>query len=313
MCLALPVMAQTQPSSGVLQLPSKTAAPTAPSAPAAPVAAPKPAPRAPVQQVAPFTSAPLTGSSLTGSALGHSAPGKPPPVVQPKGDTHAQKPSGKPPAKPTQTAKPAAPAKPGTDGKAPEKTPSKPGVAAVGAAVVGGAAVGAAAGIAAGSVAAAPAAPAEPEKPAPDPAKGTATTLPLPRWASLRSDEVNLRTGPGTRYPIDWIYRRRDLPVEIEREYEVWRLVRDQDGIKGWVHQATLVGRRSFVVTGGDRTLRKSASDDAAAVAVLKPGVVGRIRACEAGKTWCELQVADYRGWLKRDEIWGLFPNEAVN
>src|SRR6185312_15826767 len=100
------------------------------------------------------------------------------------------------------------------------------------------------------------AAAAVPEKPA-EPPKGTATGLPLPRFAALRSDEVNMRAGPGTRYPINWVYKRRDLPVEIEREFEVWRLVKDPDGTKGWVHQATLTGRRTLIVTGGIHMLRR--------------------------------------------------------
>ena len=102
-----------------------------------------------------------------------------------------------------------------------------------------------------------PPAPTEPAKPPEAETKGSATGLPLPRFAALRSDEVNLRAGPGTRYPIDWVYKRRDLPVEILREFEVWRLIQDPDGIKGWVHQATLTGRRAFIVTGGDATLRR--------------------------------------------------------
>ena len=71
--------------------------------------------------------------------------------------------------------------------------------------------------------------------PPPEPAKGSNTGLPLPRFASLKTDEVNLRSGPGLRYPIEWVYKRRDLPVEIQREFEVWRLVADSDGVKGWV------------------------------------------------------------------------------
>jgi SH3-like domain-containing protein len=86
----------------------------------------------------------------------------------------------------------------------------------------------------------------------------------------------------------------------------------DQDGVKGWVHQATLTGRRDFVVRGGEAVMRRSASDDAAAVARLKPGVVGRIRACEAGADWCEVQVSDYTGWLKREQFWGTDAGEAV-
>jgi SH3-like domain-containing protein len=220
-------------SAGTLQPPAKQK--TTPAPPSA-------APREPVRQVG----------------------GKPPPVVQPHGATHAQKPPPKPPAAPAPAAPPPTPA------------------------------------------------PVEPPKPAAADNKGSATSLPLPRYAALRSDEVNLRAGPGTRYPIDWVYKRRELPVEIQREFEVWRLVRDPDGIKGWVHQATLTGRRSFIVTGGDATLRRDPQDSAAPVAILKPGVVGHIRACQANSDWCQVQAGDYRGFLKRSQFWGTLPGEAV-
>ena len=123
---------------------------------------------------------------------------------------------------------------------------------------------------------------------------------------------MNLRTGPGLRYPIESVYKRRDLPVEIQREFEVWRLVSDQEGVKGWVHQATLIGRRSFVVVGGEQTIRADANDAGSPVARLKPGVVGRLRACDANAAWCQVQVGDYRGWLKRDTFWGSYPGEAI-
>jgi SH3-like domain-containing protein len=155
-------------------------------------------------------------------------------------------------------------------------------------------------------------APVEPPQVAAPEHRGSATNLPLPRFAALRSDEVNLRAGPGTRYPIEWVYKRRELPVEIQREFEVWRLVQDPDGIKGWVHQATLTGRRSFIVTGGDATLRREAQDNAAPVAILKLGVVGHIRTCQTNSNWCQVQTGDYRGFLKRSQFWGTSPGELV-
>ena len=172
------------PPTSTLQVPPKQKATPAPAP-----TLPKAAPRQPVRQV-----------------------GKPPPVVKPRGPTHAQKPPSK-----TKRAAPTAAA------PAPAPAPAPPSP------------------------------PAEPAKPAASDSKGSATSLPLPRFAALRSDEVNLRAGPGTRYPIEWVYKRRELPVQIQREFEVWRLVQDPDGIKGWVHQATLTGRRSFIVGAGDR------------------------------------------------------------
>jgi len=156
------------------------------------------------------------------------------------------------------------------------------------------------------------AAPAVPVRAA-DPAKGTVTGLPIPRFAALRADEVNMRAGPGTRYPVEWVYKRRNLPVEILREFEVWRLVRDPDGVQGWVHTAVLTGRRSFVVRGEEQVMRRSAEPEAAAVARLKGGVVGRVRGCEANAGWCEVQVGDYRGYLPRAAFWGTYQDEAVN
>ena len=151
----------------------------------------------------------------------------------------------------------------------------------------------------------------EPERPA-APTKGSNSGLPLPRFAALRSDEIYMRSGPGPRYPIDWVYKRRDLPVEIEREFDIWRLVRDQEGVRGWVNTQTLSPRRTAVVVGTERVLRKDGNDTAAPIARLKPGVIVRLRSCDASSDWCQASVQDYRGWMKRSDLWGTYPGEAI-
>ncbi|WP_202397145.1 SH3 domain-containing protein, partial [Teichococcus coralli] len=180
-----------------------------------------------------------------------------------------------------------------------------------------GTAAGAAA---AGAAAGAASEPAPPASPAPTPRElespnvGSVTGLPLPRFVSLRSDEVNLRIGPDTRFPIEWTFQRRDLPVQILREYNNWRRIRDMDGTEGWVHQSTLAGRRTFLVRGPqEHILRSSEGDASGVVAKLMPDVVGRIRNCRANSNWCEVQVGDYRGYLKRGEVWGVAADEEVN
>ncbi len=158
--------------------------------------------------------------------------------------------------------------------------------------------------------------PAPPPAPAPAPPpeerQGSKTGLPLPRFAALRSDDVNFRRGPGDRYPIEWVYKRRDLPVEIEREFDVWRLVSDPQGTKGWVNSATLSGRRTAIVVGSERVLRQAAGETAGPVAKLEAGVILRLRSCEAKSDWCQVVVGDYRGFLKRNEIWGVLPGEVI-
>lgn len=139
---------------------------------------------------------------------------------------------------------------------------------------------------------------------------GSETQLPIPRFVSLRSDEVNLRAGPRTTYPVEWVYVRRDLPVEIVAEFDVWRKIRDWQGTTGWVHQSMLAGKRTVLITGGDRDLRREPADLAPIVARLASGAIGRLLECDG--PWCRIEVASYRGWLRREEFWGTYPNETI-
>jgi SH3-like domain-containing protein len=142
--------------------------------------------------------------------------------------------------------------------------------------------------------------------------RGPVTGLPVPRFASLRSNEINLRAGPGTRFPVEWTYRRAGLPVEIVREFDTWRRVRDIDGVEGWVQQSRLAGRRTFLVRGTARVLRRAPDDRSSPVARLAPGVLGTLSQCEAASDWCEVSVAGARGFLRREAIWGVYPGEEV-
>ncbi len=133
----------------------------------------------------------------------------------------------------------------------------------------------------------------------------------LPRFAALRAPEVNMRTGPGTRYPIDWVYRRQNLPVEIIDEYDTWRRVRDFEGTAGWVHQSMLHGRRYIMVAGDTgAVLRRDPQDDSRPVAKLQRGVIGRLESC--GDVWCVVEAANIKGWLRRDQVFGVYPDEEV-
>lgn len=158
-------------------------------------------------------------------------------------------------------------------------------------------------------------APAVKPRPAPKPHPadiGTVTGLPLPRFASLRSDEVYLRAGPGFRYPVRWVYRRRGMPVEIEREFQLWRLVLTPDGARGWMHEATLKGRRDGIVTGTRHRLRAAPEAGARVVAIVEPGVILRLLRCGAGSPWCRVEAGGRRGWIRRRDFWGTFPGEKI-
>lgn len=141
-------------------------------------------------------------------------------------------------------------------------------------------------------------------------AKTGPSGLPLPRFVSINSDRVNVRKGPGQQYPIVWVYRRKGMPVEIVAEYEQWRQIRDRDSGLGWVQKNLLSGRRTALVTGAVRSLRKDPRDDASPVALLEPGVIGEIKRCKG--EWCEVKIRNYSGWMRRNDLWGVYPEEIL-
>jgi SH3-like domain-containing protein len=141
-------------------------------------------------------------------------------------------------------------------------------------------------------------------------APAAAQTPTLPRFESLRSDRVNLRVGPGENYPIAWVLVRKDMPVEIVREFSHWLMVRDWQGSEGWVHERMLSPRRRVVVTGGVHALRRDPDPAAPTVARAEPGVIGELLECRGA--WCRIGAGQVRGWIARGDIWGVLPDERV-
>ncbi len=143
--------------------------------------------------------------------------------------------------------------------------------------------------------------------------------LPVPRYVSLKSDRVNLRQGPGTDYPTAWIFRRAGLPVEVVKEFEGWRQVRDAEGVTGWVLQSLLSGRRTALIQPWEVKAGKTApqvsvhvSDSARSrtVAMVEAGVIANVLGCD-GK-WCEVSVDRFRGYIEQKKLWGVYENETI-
>ena len=81
------------------------------------------------------------------------------------------------------------------------------------------------------------------------PATGPVTGLPLPRFVSLKAREARARRGPSLEHRVDWLYRRRGLPLLVTAEHGHWRRVEDIEGYGGWVHYSLISGARTAIVT----------------------------------------------------------------
>jgi SH3-like domain-containing protein len=139
--------------------------------------------------------------------------------------------------------------------------------------------------------------------------KGPVTNLPMPRYVSLKAGEANARRGPSLSHKIDWVYKRRGVPLEIYAEYENWRRVRDYEGAGGWIHYSLLSGVRTVLITQDLTNVFRKPDENAIVVARFEKNVVADLGTCT--KIWCEVEAGGYKGWAQKFALWGVYPSET--
>jgi SH3-like domain-containing protein len=149
--------------------------------------------------------------------------------------------------------------------------------------------------------------------------------LPLPRFVTTRSNPINVRVGPGTKYGVAWVYVKAGTPVEIIQEFDTWRKIRDVDGSEGWLHQNLLQGKRAGLVApwdkDGERIGLYADPDEKSEVrAWLAPNFRVDLKECD-GK-WCKATAVahqadgsarSYDGYVAQSELWGVYKDEQFD
>ena len=140
---------------------------------------------------------------------------------------------------------------------------------------------------------------------------GQVTNRPIPRFVSLKASEGNVRRGPSLTHRIDWVFKRRDMPLRITAEYGNWRRVEDRDGMGGWIHYSLLSGTRTVLVEKDMLTLHARPDPASLVTAALEMGVVARVSECNP--EWCYLRSGGFKGWAPKARLWGVRPQEVFD
>ena len=142
-------------------------------------------------------------------------------------------------------------------------------------------------------------------------ARGQVTGFPLPRFVSIQASEAYARRGPSRNHRIDWVFQRRNMPVQIVAEHGHWRRVVDRDGAGGWMHYSLLSGVRTAIIETDMLELRQRPDPAAPVVAQAELGVIAFLDECNGN--WCRLSVAGIRGWVPMEALWGVEPGEVFD
>ncbi len=123
-------------------------------------------------------------------------------------------------------------------------------------------------------------------------------------FLTLRNDKVNLRQGPSFEYPVKLFYKKKFLPVLIQDKFENFRKIRDHENNTGWVHISQLSKKKAAITILDDQIIFNKPSLFSKPLLVVKKGRLCKIQKCEL--EWCKVKVEDYKGWIKKNSLWGL-------
>lgn len=134
--------------------------------------------------------------------------------------------------------------------------------------------------------------------------------LSVPRFVSIKPSKAYLRAGPGERFPVEWVYVRPGLPVEVISEWGIWRQLRDSEGTVGWMNKNLLTGERHAIVTRTVRTLYEGPDLQAKIVWRIEPGAVVAVVMCDG--QWCRVTRDGKAGYILRSQLWGVYDTETI-
>jgi SH3-like domain-containing protein len=136
--------------------------------------------------------------------------------------------------------------------------------------------------------------------------------LALPRFASVKSQPVNIRIGPSRDYDIAWTFTKAGVPVEITQEFDIWLRVRDSEGQEGWVQKSFLTGNKRMALVApwekGTTTPLLSRPGSPTVLARIEPNVLVEVEKCDGAQ--CRIAVDRYNGWVDQSRLWGVYQAE---
>jgi SH3-like domain-containing protein len=139
---------------------------------------------------------------------------------------------------------------------------------------------------------------------APAAERPTPSGLPVPRYVTLKFNQVNARAGPGDDHRLLWVYRVRGLPVQVVAETSEWRRICDPLGGLVWVHKRTTDGRRAVInLSRAPAAMLRKPKATAKPAAFLNPRALAALDRCDKG--WCKVAAGGHAGWVREGALWG--------
>jgi SH3-like domain-containing protein len=122
------------------------------------------------------------------------------------------------------------------------------------------------------------------------------------RMVSVKTNEANLRSGPGTQHDVQWVVDR-GFPLEVLSRRGSWLQVRDFENDRAWIHRSLTGTTPHFIVTAKVANVRSEPTTSSRILGKLAYGDLVKTLARKTG--WIKIQRAGMRGWVSKKLLWG--------
>lgn len=135
------------------------------------------------------------------------------------------------------------------------------------------------------------------------------SSVALAEMVSIKGDDINMRSGPGTKYKVIWKLGS-GFPLKVLRKKGSWYRVQDFEGTIGWVHRNVTSRKQHMIVKVNKKTkkrinVRSGPGTNNRIVAKAYYGVVFKTIKQKSG--WVQIEHdKGVNGWVKRSLLWGF-------
>ncbi len=123
------------------------------------------------------------------------------------------------------------------------------------------------------------------------------------QMVSVAREEVNLRSGPGTRYSAEWVLSR-GFPLKVVGRRGDWLRVQDFENDKGWILRTLTSSTPYHIVKVKTANVRSQPTTNSRIIGKVSYG--DALKTLERRSGWVKVQRdGGLRGWISRKLLWG--------
>lgn len=122
-------------------------------------------------------------------------------------------------------------------------------------------------------------------------------------YVSVKTDNVNVRTGPGTNYQVS-MELFKGYPLKVISVQGDWKKVSDFENDTGWIHNSLVINGNTVIVNSSKSVnMRSEPTTKSSVIANVDRGVV--LTKLESRGKWLKLKHSSgLIGWIYKPLLW---------